>query len=77
MEKRLLNIQELSEYLNMKVKTIYDLVYHKKIPHIKLNRCLRFQKDIIDSWIEQKTIIPFNLKIYYNKPLVRGEGAIK
>jgi len=74
MEKRLLNINELAEYINIKVKTVYDLVYRKRIPYTKIGRCLRFDIGLIDEWIKLKTNIPFGLKICYNNRLVEGEG---
>ena len=79
MEKQLLNIDELCEYIGMKKKTIYDLVYHDKIPRTKIGRCLRFPKDKIDIWIKNQTHVPQNMKILYNPndELVRDEEMLK
>ncbi|MDA8171194.1 MAG: helix-turn-helix domain-containing protein [Nitrospiraceae bacterium] len=59
MEKleKLLNIDEVAEYLGVTKATIYSWTSQKKIPHIKLTkRLLRFrEKDIMD-WLAQKSV---------------------
>jgi excisionase family DNA binding protein len=77
MEKRLLNITELSHYLNLKIASIYDLVYRKKIPYTKIGNRLRFDTCLIEKWIEAKTYIPFGVEKCYNHTQVKGEGSIK
>lgn len=57
MEKRLLNIAELSEYLGTPKGSIYTMVCLQKIPPdcvVKLGRALRFEKAGIDKWINAK-----------------------
>jgi len=58
MEKRLLNIKELSEYLNVSVHTIYSWVSRKKIPFSKLNGVVRFRLDSIQEWTKQNQLNP-------------------
>ena len=56
-KKRLMNIEELSEYLGTPKGSIYTMVCLRKIPQecvIKLGRALRFEKDAIDKWINEK-----------------------
>ena len=55
---RLLDIKELSEYLHIPVKSIYDLKYRRKIPYLKIGQRLRFRKSKIDSWLEAKSVEP-------------------
>ena len=50
MEKKILNIQELSEYIKLKKSKIYSMTHEKKIPHYKLGASLRFDVDIINEW---------------------------
>jgi excisionase family DNA binding protein len=47
-----LAIKELSQYLNIKPSTLYAWVAQGKIPHVKINRLIRFQKEEIDAWVE-------------------------
>jgi excisionase family DNA binding protein len=45
-------IQKLSEYLEIKVSTLYSLVAQKKIPHYRVGRLVRFKKSEIDIWMD-------------------------
>jgi excisionase family DNA binding protein len=70
MDSQILTIEELSAYLKISRFTIYDWVYHKRIPYLKLGRYLRFKKELIDEWIEKKLRLPFELpgnKLYNKK----------
>jgi len=58
MEKRLLNIKELSEYLNVSRHTLYSWVNRGRVPYIKLNGTLRFEVAAIDKWIEENKSDP-------------------
>lgn len=51
-ESVLWNIEDLSDYLNVKVKTIYSMV--PDIPHYRIGKLIRFKKDEIDNWLESK-----------------------
>ncbi len=77
MEREYFTITELAERLSLKVKAIYDLVYTKRIPYTKVGNRLRFQKELIDSWLKSKTYIPINSNLLYNKPKVEGEDKGK
>lgn len=46
------DIANLSNYLNVKVKTIYSMV--PDIPHYRIGKLIRFKKVEIDSWLESK-----------------------
>jgi excisionase family DNA binding protein len=52
--ERLLNIIELSNLLSVKQSTIYDWVHKDLIPHIKLNRLVRFRESEINEWLKTK-----------------------
>ena len=48
---RLITIQELSELLKVKTKTIYQWAELRQIPFLKLNGALRFDLDDIEKWL--------------------------
>jgi excisionase family DNA binding protein len=50
---KLLTIKELSEFLTIKVSTLYTWVHNGTIPYIKLNGLLRFDMDEIKEWIKR------------------------
>ena len=51
----LMTIEDLSGYLKVTRRTIYDWLKHNKIPALKLVGQWRFKKDRIDAWLESKT----------------------
>ena len=51
-EKRLFSVPELSEYLSLKERTIYNWASQRKIPFVKIGGALRFDKQDIDKMIE-------------------------
>jgi excisionase family DNA binding protein len=53
---KLMTIDELSAYLNVKPKTLYDWTYKKQIPYLKLGRLVRFDQEEIDKWMKEKHV---------------------
>ena len=47
-----MDIEDLSYYLKVKVKTLYAMV--REIPHYRIGKLIRFKKAEIDSWLESK-----------------------
>jgi excisionase family DNA binding protein len=54
MDQRLLNIAELSTFLNISKSSIYSYAKDDKIPHIKLEGRLLFSQNDINKWLETK-----------------------
>ncbi|MFC1683159.1 helix-turn-helix transcriptional regulator [Candidatus Zixiibacteriota bacterium] len=53
MEKRLLTIKELSEYISYSQTSIRRMMASGEIPHIRLPRgSYRFDKEDIDAWLK-------------------------
>jgi excisionase family DNA binding protein len=53
-DNRFWDIEDLSNYLNIKVKTIYSMV--PDIPHYRVGKLIRFKKQEIDAWMENKSV---------------------
>jgi excisionase family DNA binding protein len=52
-EDAIFNVPQLSKYLNVSPKWIYEQTHDKAIPHYKLgSKQLRFKKKEIDRWLE-------------------------
>ena len=51
----ILSAKELSAYLKINEKKVYQLVRESKIPHAKIGGKIAFVKEIIDGWIKEKT----------------------
>ena len=56
-QKRWLSANEISQYLGLKVSTVYQYVHKKQIPFRKLpnSRKLIFCRNEIDQWIENNS----------------------
>ena len=54
--RRLINVRELSEYLDLKASTIYCLVSQRRIPFVKVGRLTKFDLQKIDEWIEENSV---------------------
>lgn len=51
MEKRYVNIDELSEYLGIKKRTLYSWTFQNKIPCVRFGgKILRFDMQKISAW---------------------------
>jgi excisionase family DNA binding protein len=50
--KRLMDIDELADYLRLKRQTIYNWLNQNKISGIKIGGVWRFNKRDIDKWLK-------------------------
>ena len=56
MNKRLLNVEELSEYIGLSTSTIYSWVSQRRIPFVKCGRLTKFDLQRIDEWIKESSV---------------------
>ncbi len=56
MQKRLINITELSEMIGVRVCTLYRWVSQKRIPYVKVGRLTKFDLEAIDDWIKESSV---------------------
>lgn len=54
MERRLIDINEFSEYLGISKYTFYTWVSQRKMPFHKVGRLTKFDKAEIDEWIDSQ-----------------------
>lgn len=52
---RLLSINEVAEYLHVSRQTIYRLIEHKKLPHVRIGYVLRFDLPTVLDWAKSFT----------------------
>lgn len=52
--RELLTLDELSEFLKIKPKTIRQWVYQGRIPSLKINGLLRFGNQDIEVWLHKQ-----------------------
>ncbi len=53
-EDRLMTLQDVALYLQIKERTIYGWAQSGKIPAFKLGNTWRFEREDIDRWIEDR-----------------------
>ena len=51
---RLLDVNQLSELLQVKPSTIYGWVHEDHIPYYKINRLVRFSEKEVANWLKEK-----------------------
>ena len=52
--EKLMTIDEVAEYLQVKKRTVYDWLKKGKIPAIKTVGQWRFKRDQIDAWLQDQ-----------------------
>lgn len=52
MDKRYIDIEELSQYIGVSRNTIYSWIWLKKIPYFKMGKLVRFDLKEIDTWAQ-------------------------
>ncbi|MFA5062669.1 MAG: helix-turn-helix domain-containing protein [Candidatus Omnitrophota bacterium] len=71
---RLIDIDELADYLKLKKQTIYNWLSQRKISGIKVGGVWRFDRKDVDSWLQsskRQSMSPANGK----QPGVSKAGA--
>ena len=62
MPERLMTIEEVAEFLQVKKNTIYKKIQRGQIPYIKMGGLLRFDPQQIEAFVRSQTIEPFRSK---------------
>ena len=47
-------VKDVSEYIQIKVSTVYAMVEEKRIPHYRVGRQIRFKRSDLDGWMEEQ-----------------------
>lgn len=53
---KLLDVNELADYLKLDKQTIYNWLHQKKISGIKVGRVWRFDKERVDAWLRSRVV---------------------
>lgn len=51
---KLMNIEELADYLRLRKQTIYNWLHERKISGIKVGGVWRFERREIDAWLKSQ-----------------------
>jgi len=58
-----MDIKTLAHYLGLGRSKIYGLIRLKKIPASRIGRQYRFSKELVDSWLRERLIMPQETQI--------------
>lgn len=64
---RLMNIDELADYLRLQKQTIYNWLHQRKISGIKVGGVWRFDKKEVDAWLKSRRNLSKDLKLTEKK----------
>ena len=59
-EMQLMTIEEAALFLNLKVSKIRKDIFNKAIPYYKIGSLIRFKKDELLKWLDQKVVPSMN-----------------
>lgn len=48
----LLTAEQVAEMLQVPKSWVYEAARDRRIPHVKLGRCVRFEHEALDAWLE-------------------------
>ena len=60
--KRLIDVDELADYLRLKKQTIYNWLHQGKISGIKVGGVWRFDRREVDIWLKSKRRLSKEMK---------------
>lgn len=63
-EVQLMTIEEASVFLNLKVSKLRKDIFKKAIPYYKIGSLIRFKKDELLKWVDNKLVIPTSLNFF-------------
>ena len=58
----LMTVKEAAQYIGLAKKTLYTMVSHRRIPFVKVGGALRFDKDHVNDWLKEQTVMPMPSK---------------
>jgi excisionase family DNA binding protein len=54
--ERLLTVDQIAAYLQVKPSTIYQWTHEGYIPHVKLGNLVRFRVSTVEGWLEKREV---------------------
>jgi excisionase family DNA binding protein len=70
---RLMNIDELADYLRLRKQTIYNWLHQKKISGIKVGGVWRFDRKEVDAWLKSRRLNCLTKDFNSEKTVSSGE----
>ncbi len=58
MAGRLMDVGQAAAYVGLAKATVYTMVSQRRIPYVKVGRLTKFDKGMLDKWIDKNTVMP-------------------
>ncbi len=56
--RRLISVQEASDYIGLSPDTVYTMVSKRRIPFVKVGRRTMFDVGLLQDWLKLHTVMP-------------------
>ena len=61
--RRLLSMDEASQYLDIAKSTLYTMVSQRRVPFVKVGRLTKFDVRALEAWIGKHSVAPLKLPL--------------
>lgn len=55
MKEKMLKMKDVAEALNISLRKAYDLIYHNRLPHIRMGRTYRVPENELKNFLEKNS----------------------
>ena len=57
-DKKFLTVKEVADMLDISTSSVYNYIWRRKLPFIKLEGVIRINKKQLDDWLDKQTVMP-------------------
>ena len=54
--KELLNVKQTAKILAISPRKLWEITNRKDIPHVRIDRCVRYREEDIDAYVTRKRV---------------------
>jgi excisionase family DNA binding protein len=54
-EKRMMTVYDVADLLGLHRVTVYEKVSRGEIPHVRIGRAIRFDREVLERWIAEQS----------------------
>jgi excisionase family DNA binding protein len=58
MDDEYITVNEVAEQLRVSLKTVYNLINDKKLPHVRIGRSIRIERKKFNQWLATRQNAP-------------------
>ena len=54
----LMTVKEAAQYIGLAEKTLYTKISQRRIPYLKVERLVKFDRNALNDWLKAQTVMP-------------------